>query len=153
MRIKLTFLILLLITFKGFSQTKAETIQTINQLLASAIGGTDSIFIKGKVTPLKITENAFKIDDDGKSGHFLIKFESQDESFKTDGMSIISDWKGFKVHPTAKSTTLKTVYPVFKKREGEPENDKSGIKYYCLSGNEDKLIASLVHLQNLYSKK
>ncbi|RZL14210.1 MAG: hypothetical protein EOO96_31010 [Pedobacter sp.] len=153
MRTKLTLLILLLITFKGFTQSKAETIQTINQLLASAIGGTDSISVKGKVTHLKITENAFKVDDDGKSGHFLVKFENQNESIKKDDTSIIRDWKSFKVHPSTKSTTLKTIYPIFQKRDGEPDNDKNGIKYYCLSGNEDKLITSLLHLQNLYSQK
>ena len=153
MRAKLTLLILLMITFKGFSQNKSQTIQTINELLASAIGGTDSILIKGQITQLKITENAFKVDDDGKSGHFVIKFESENESIKKDGMTMISDWKGFKVHPSTNNTTLKTIYPIFEKRDGEPENDKNGIKYYCLAGNEDKLIASLLHLQNLYSKK
>ncbi|MCX2475668.1 hypothetical protein OQZ33_15145 [Pedobacter sp. MC2016-05] len=153
MRTKLTLLILLMITFKGFSQNKSETIQTINQLLASAIGGTDSILIKGQITQLKITENAFKVDDDDKSGHFVIKLESENESIKKDRMTMISDWKGFKVHPSTNNTMLKTVYPIFEKRDGEPENDKNGIKYYCLAGNEYRLIASLLHLQNLYSKK
>jgi hypothetical protein len=153
MKTKLTLVLLLAASINGFAQTKAETVKTINLLLAKAIGGTDSAIVRGKKTEFTLTANSFSVEEEKKYGIFKIAkiFKSPDKEEST-GTSVISDWKGFKVSPEQNSTTLKSIYPIIEKREGEPDNDKNGIKYYCLAGDEEKLIAALMHLQNLYSK-
>jgi len=64
MRTKFTLIILLLLSYKGFSQTKPQTIKIINQALQSAVGGTDKVKIKGKEVQLKIVSNGFLIEKD-----------------------------------------------------------------------------------------
>jgi hypothetical protein len=154
MKTKLTLAILLVASINGFAQTKAETVKTINLLLAKAIGGTDSTIVGGKKTEFTLTANSFSVEDEKKYGIFKIAkiFKSPDKEEST-GTSVISDWKGFKVSPEQNSTTLKSIYPIIEKRKGEADNDKNGIKYYCLAGDEEKLITALLHLQSLYSKK
>ena len=153
MKTKLILVLLLAASINGFAQTKTETVKAINLLLAKAIGGTDSAIVGGKNTEFTLTANSFSVEEEKKYGIFKIAkiFKSPDKEEST-GTSAISDWKGFKVSPEQNSTTLKSIYPVFEKREGEPDNDKNGIKYYCLAGDENKLITALMHLQNLYSK-
>ena len=153
MKTKLTLLIFMIISIKSFSQSKIETVKQINHLLAKAVGGSDTISIKGKTSAFVIKSNTFAVDADGKSAHFTVKMIGHDgfESSSTT-TSIISDWKGFKINPAIKSRTLKSVYPVFQKRKNEPDNDKNGIKHYCIAGDEKNLIASLAHLESLYSK-
>lgn len=156
MKTQLMLVLLLAGSFGGFAQPKAEIVKTINQLLAKAIGGTDITLHNGKETKFKITANSFSIDEEMNFGIFTIgkTFSSSDHArIESSNKSQIQHWKGFKVSPEQNSTTLKSIYPVFEKREDEPDNDKNGIKYYCLTGDEDKLIAALMHLQNLYSKK
>ena len=156
MKTQLMLALLLVGSFGGFAQPKAEIVKTINQLLAKAIGGTDITLHNGKETKFKITANSFSIDEEMNFGIFTTgkNFASSDNAKEeTTNQSQIQHWKGFKVSPEQNSTTLKSIYPVFEKREGEPDNDKNGIKYYCLAGDEDKLIAALLQLQNLYSKK
>lgn len=154
MKTKLILVLLLAASINGLAQTKAETVKTINLLLAKAIGGTDSAIVGGKKTEFTIAANSFSVEDEKMYGIFKIAkiFKSPDKEEST-VTSVISDWKSFKVSPEQDSTTLKSIYPVFEKRKDEPDNDKNGIKYYCLAGDEDKLIAALMHLQNLYSKK
>jgi hypothetical protein len=154
MKTKLTLVLLLVAAINGYAQTKTETVKTINLLLAKAIGGTDSSIVRGKKTEFTLTANSFSVEEEKKYGIFKIAkiFKSPDKEEST-GTSVISDWKGFKVSPEQNSTTIKSIYPIFEKREGEPDNDKNGIKYYCLAGDEDKLIAALMHLQSLYSQK
>ncbi|TCD29195.1 hypothetical protein EZ456_03275 [Pedobacter psychrodurus] len=156
MKTKLTLALLLATCIHCFAQTKAETVKTINQLLAKAIGGTDHILRKGTETMFKITANSFSIDEEMNFGVFTVgkTFASSDNAKEeTSNKSQINTWKGFKVSPEQTSTKIKSIYPVFDKREDEPNNDKNGIKYYCLAGDEDKLIAALTHLQGIYSKK
>ncbi|WP_316844353.1 hypothetical protein [Pedobacter psychrodurus] len=156
MKTKLTLVLLLAASFSGFAQTKAEIVKNINQLLAKAIGGTDSVMHRGAKTEIKITANSFFIDEEMNYGVFTIgkTFTSSDQAKEeTTNKSQIQYWNGFKVSPEQHSTTIKSVYPVFEKREGEPDNDKNGIKYYCLAGDEDKLITALTQLQGLYQRK
>jgi len=156
MRTKLTLVLLLAASFSGFAQTKAEIVKNINQLLAKAIGGTDRILRNGTETTFKITANSFSIDEEMNYGIFTIgkTFASSDQAKEeTTNKSQIQYWNGFKVSPEQRSTTIKSIYPVFEKREGEPDNDKNGIKYYCLAGDEDKLITALKQLQGLYQRK
>jgi hypothetical protein len=156
MKTKLTLVLLLAASFSGFAQTKAEIVKSINQLLAKAIGGTDRILRKGTETTFKITTNSFSIDEEMNYGVFTVgkTFASSDNAKEeTINKSQINTWKGFKVSPEQNSETIKSIYPVFEKREGEPDNDKSGINYYCLAGDEDKLITALTQLQGLYQKK
>lgn len=155
MKTKLTLVLLLAASLTGFAQTKAETVKTINQLLAKAIGGTDSIMRKGTKTSFTITENSFSIEEK-KHGVFKISktyATSDNAKEKSTNTSMISDWKGFKVSPEQNSSKIKSIYPVFEKRKGEPDNDKNGIRYYCLAGDEDKLITALVRLQEIYKGK
>lgn len=153
MKTKLILVLLLAASINGFAQTKTETVKTINLLLAKAIGGTDSAIVRGKKTEFTLTANSFSVEEEKKYGIFKIAkiFKSPNKEEST-GTSVISDWKGFKASPEQNSTTLKSIYPIIEKREGEPDNDKNGIKYYCLAGDEEKLIAALMHLQSLYSK-
>ncbi|UKT64577.1 hypothetical protein [Pedobacter mucosus] len=153
MKIRLALILILAISYSGYTQTKVETIKTINALLTAAVGTQDSVLVKEKKSSFKVVKNMFLIDDDGSTGHFKSKLENKNESFESDNASIIKDWTGFKVHQTENVTTLRTIYPLFKKRNGELNNDKNGIRYYCLAGSEEKLIAALMHLQNLYSQK
>jgi hypothetical protein len=156
MKTKLTLVLLLAASFSGFAQTKAEIVKNINQLLAKAIGGTDSVMHRGAKTEFVITANSFSIDEEMNYGIFTIgkTFASSDDAKETStGTSMISDWKGFKVSPEQSGAKIKSIYRVFEKREGEPDNDKNGIKYYCLAGDEDKLITALTQLQGLYTKK
>lgn len=152
MRTKFTLIILLLLSYKGFSQTKPQTIKIINQVLQSAVGGTDKVKIKGKELQLKIISNSFLIDEDGKTGHFKSKLQGEGNTSAHDTSSSIAAWKGFKVSTDIKSTTLGSIYPITEKRLGEPDDDKNGIRYYCLAGNEEQLITALMHLKSLYSK-
>lgn len=156
MKTQLMLVLLLAGSFGGFAQPKAEIVKTINQLLAKAIGGTDIALHNGEETKFKITANSFSIDEEMNFGIFTIgkTFSSLDHArIEISNKSQIQHWKGFKVSPEQNSTTLKSVYPVFEKREDEPDNDKNGIKYYCLAGDEEKLIAALTQLQGLYKKK
>ncbi|KRT16093.1 hypothetical protein ASU31_11370 [Pedobacter ginsenosidimutans] len=156
MKTQLMLVLLLAGSFGGFAQPKAEIVKTINQLLAKAIGGTNRILRKGTETTFTITANSFSIDEEMNFGVFTVgkTFASSDNAKEeTTNKSQIQHWKGFKVSPEQNSTTLKSIYPVFEKRENEPDNDKNGIKYYCLAGDEEKLIVALMHLQSLYSKK
>jgi hypothetical protein len=156
MKTKLTLVLLLAASLSGFAQTKAEIVKNINQLLAKAIGGTDRILRKGTETTFKITTNSFSIDEEMNYGVFTVgkTFASSDNAKEeTTNKSQINTWKGFKVSPEQNSETIKSIYPVFEKREGEPDNDKNGIKYYCSAGDEDKLITALTQLQGLYQKK
>jgi hypothetical protein len=156
MKTKLTLVLLLAASINGFAQTKAETVKTINQLLAKAIGGTDRILHNGTETTFKITANSFSIDEEMNFGIFTIgkTFSSSDHArTESSNKSQIQHWKGFKISSEQNSTTLKSIYPVFEKREDEPDNDKNGIKYYCLAGDEDKLITALAQLQGLYQRK
>jgi hypothetical protein len=154
MKTKLILVLLLATSINGFAQTKAETVKTINLLLAKAIGGTDSAIVRGKKTEFTLTANSFSVEEEKKYGIFKIAkiFKSPNKEEST-GTSVISEWKGFKVSPEQTSTKIKSIYPIFDKREDEPDNDKNGIKYYCLAGDEEKLIAALMHLQGMYSKK
>jgi len=156
MKTQLILVLLLAGSVGGFAQPKAEIVKTINQLLAKAIGGTDITLHNGKETKFKITANSFSIDEEMNFGVFTIgkTFSSSDHArIESSNKSQIQHWKGFKVSPEQNSTTLKSIYPVFEKREDEPDNDKNGIKYYCLAGDEDKLITALTQLQGLYKKK
>lgn len=156
MKTKLMLALLLAISVNGFAQSKADIVKTINQLLAKAIGGTDMAMHNGIKTEFKITANSFYIDEEMNFGVFTMgkNFASSDH-FKeeTTNKSQITAWKGFKVSLEQRSGKLKSVYPVFDKRDEEPDNDKNGIKYYCLAGDEDKLIIALTQLQGLYSRK
>ncbi|MGM9477555.1 hypothetical protein ACS5PU_14060 [Pedobacter sp. GSP4] len=156
MRTKLTLVLLLAASFSGFAQTKAEIVKTINQLLAKAIGGTDISLHNGVKTEFKITANSFSIDEEMNFGVFTIgkAFVSSDHAKEeTTHKSQINTWKGFKVSPEYSNPKIKSVYPVIDKREGEPDNDQNGIKYYCLAGDEDKLLSALASLQGLYTRK
>ncbi len=156
MKTTLTLVFLLAATLSGYAQTKAEIVKTINQLLAKAIGGTDHILRKGIETTFTITANSFSIDEEMNYGVFTVgkTFASSDHAKEeTTSKSQLTAWKGFKVSPEQTSTKIKSIYPVFDKREDEPDNDKNGIKYYCLAGDEDKLVAALAQLQGMYSKK
>jgi len=156
MKVKLTLILLLTASFSGFAQNKAEIVKTINQLLAKAIGGTDMTMHNGKMTEFKITANSFTIDEEMNFGVFTTgkAFVGPDNAkLETTNKSQINTWKGFKVNYEQNSIKIKSIYPVFDKREDEPDNDKNGIKYYCLAGDEDKLITALAQLQNLYIRK
>lgn len=156
MRTKLTLVLLLAASFSGFAQTKAEIVKNINQLLAKAIGGTNITLHNGMETVFTITANSFSIDEEMNFGVFTMgkTFASSDRAKEeTSTTSQIQTWNGFKVSPEQKDPKIKSVYPVFTKRDGEPDNDKNGIKYYCLAGDEEKLIAALTQLQGLYKKK
>jgi len=156
MRTKIMLVLLLATSFSGFAQTKAEIVKNINQLLAKAIGETDHVLHKGIETTFKITANSFSIDEEMNYGIFTTgsSFASSDNAKEeSTHTSQLTTWKGFKVSPEQTSTKIRSIYPVFNKREDEPDNDKNGIKYYCLAGDEDKLIAVLAQLQELYRKK
>jgi len=156
MKTQLMLALLLAGSFGGFAQTKAEIVKNINQLLAKAIGGTNITLHNGTETAFTITANSFSIDEEMNFGVFTMAktFASSDRAKEeTSTTSQIQTWNGFKVSPEQKDPKIKSVYPVFTKRDGEPDNDKNGIKYYCLAGDEDKLIVALLQLQNLYSKK
>ncbi|WP_157280232.1 hypothetical protein [Pedobacter borealis] len=156
MRTKLMLALLLAASINGFTQTKAETVKNINQLLAKAIGGTDRILRKGIETTFTITANSFYIDEEMNYGVFTVgkSFASSDNAKEeTTNKSQINVWKGFKVSLEQTSTKIKSIYPVFDKGEDEPDNDKNGIRYYCLAGDEEKLVAALTHLQGIYSRK
>jgi len=156
MKTKLILAFLLATTISSFAQNKAEIVKTINQLLAKAIGGTDMTMHNGVMTEFKITTNSFTIDEEMNYGIFTegkAFFSRDNAKLETTNKSQIPNWKGFKVNHEQTSTKLKSIYPVFDKREDEPDNDKNGIKYYCLAGDEDKLITALAQLQNLYTRK
>ncbi|MBT2564452.1 hypothetical protein J7E50_06690 [Pedobacter sp. ISL-68] len=72
MRRKLMLVLLLAASINGFAQTKIETVKTINQLLAKAIGGTDHILRKGTETTFTITANSFSIDEEMNYGVFTV---------------------------------------------------------------------------------
>jgi len=151
-----TLVLLLAASFNGFAQVKAEIVKTINQLLVKAIGGTDITLHNGQETEFKIIANSFSIDEEMNFGVFTIgkNFASSDHAKEeSTTKSQIQHWKGFNISPEQTSTTIKSIYPVIEKREGEPDNDKNGIKYYCLVGDEDKLITALTQLQGLYQRK
>lgn len=156
MRTKITLVLLLAASFSGFAQPKAEIVKTINQLLAKAIGGTAITLHNGTSTEFKITANSFYIDEEMNFGIFTIgkTFASSDHAKEENSYtSQIQTWTGFKVSPEQNSANIKSIYPVFTKRDGESDNDKNGIKYYCLAGDEEKLIGALTQLQGLYKRK
>ncbi|PWS31350.1 hypothetical protein [Pedobacter paludis] len=156
MRTKLTLVLLLVASFNGFAQTKAEIVKTINQLLAKAIGGTNITLHNDVATEFKITANSFSIDEEMNFGVFTIgkSFTSSDHwKEQTTNKSQIQHWNGFRISSEQNSTNTKSIYPVSEKIEGEPDNGKNGIKYYCLAGDEDKLIAALLQLQGLYKRR
>ncbi|SER55407.1 hypothetical protein [Pedobacter rhizosphaerae] len=152
MKIKLIVILFCVVSFKCFAQSKEETIKTINQLLAKAVGEKDCAIINGTKMEFKLTKNSFSVDDSKNYGFFKVaKNYGNPNKEEITSTTVISDWKGFKIIPDKNSTSLSTIYPIIEIKKNEFSTHNS-LKYYCLSGDEEKLVAALNHLNKLYSK-
>lgn len=151
-KLTLTLLLSVLALFKGYTQTKEETIQTINSILAKSVGGTDSLQFGVYRKLGTITRNQISVDKKGLVHHYIDVDFTNGQETKYDRQTMAGDWMPFN-KPSKLDGSLNYFYQIYPKRKGEKFDDaKLGDRFHYIDGDGEKLFVALNHLKNLYSK-